>query len=117
MRVRTMTHWLGLERREFKLGWIAFTAAGPHARPLTFSLRWFFLTALAARIVYTCTESNGEVKMRATTASTASTTMGAFETATAIAAAATFTWFAPATTAAPFFLDYSCNWYHVTCKK
>ena len=117
MRVRTMTHRLGLERREFKLGWIAFAAAGPHARPLTFSLRWFFLTTFTARIVYTCTESDGEVKLRATTAPTASTSLGAFETATAVTAAATLTWFTPGTTTTPFFLNYSCNRYHATCKE
>lgn len=107
MAVRTMTHWLGLERSEFKLRWIAFATAGPHARPLTFSLRWLFLTAFTARIVYTCTERDGEVKMRTTTASTASTAVGAFKAAAAVTAAATLTCFSPATTT--FILDCSCK--------
>ena len=109
MAVWTMTHRFGLDGCEFKLRWVTFAAAGPHARPLTFAFRWLFLTAFAARIVNTCTERDGEVKMRTATASAASAGVGAFKTATAVTTAAAFTWFTPATTTATFILDCSCK--------
>ena len=109
MTVWTMAHRFGLDGCEFKLRWVTFAAAGPHARPLTFAFRWLFLTAFAARIVNTCTESDGEVKMRTATASAASAAVRAFKATTAVTTAAAFTWFTPATTTATFIFDCSCK--------
>jgi len=109
MAVWAMAHRFGLDWCEFELRRVTFAAARPHTRPLTFAFRWLFLTAFAARIVNTCTESDGEVQMRAATASAASTGVGAFKAATAVTTAAAFTWLTPAATTATFILDCSCK--------
>lgn len=103
--IGTVTHRFGLERCEFKLRRIAFAAAGPHARPLTFACWRFFLTTFAARIVHACSKGDWKVQLRAATTSATSTNLGALEAAAAIAATAALTSFPPATTTTTFLLD------------
>lgn len=56
-----VTHRFRFEWRKFELRRVAFTAAWPHARPLTFAWWRFFLTTFTARIVYACSKRDWKV--------------------------------------------------------
>lgn len=110
MASRTFGNRFRRDSREFKLRRGAFTATGPHARPLAFAGFWFVLATSAARIWYACSKRDWEVQRWAAT--TTSTKLGGLKATTAITAVGPHglvTAAAATTTTLTFFLDCSCK--------